>query len=187
MILATVGYMGSPSSQFKNAYFTEMSSGSEEGNSRLERNKEENKKTGHAPSHYVKDRMLNETIASYRGTSTIKNIQGYLAHKKLPPPSRNTIGRLAYSYCRVLGGDCFLSARYPCKTSVHTSGRVIHRVFTPDTPLSSCPKSSVHSYGHVLNQVCTQPIVSRHECAYLPSRPETSVPTSVNLASQVLT
>ena len=35
-------------------------------------------------------------------------LQGYLAHTKRPPPSWKTEGPYAYSYCRVLGGRCFL-------------------------------------------------------------------------------
>ena len=35
-------------------------------------------------------------------------LQGYLAHKKCPPPPRTTIGPWAYAYCRVLGGVGFL-------------------------------------------------------------------------------
>ena len=35
-------------------------------------------------------------------------IQGYLAHKKPPPPPRTAIGPYAYAYCRVLGGGVFL-------------------------------------------------------------------------------
>jgi len=38
-------------------------------------------------------------------------IQGYLAHKKLPSPKRTTIGPLACSYCRFLGGCFFFCAR----------------------------------------------------------------------------
>ena len=40
------------------------------------------------------------------------HLQGYVAHKKLPP--RTTIGRSALSYCRVLWRCSFLWARYPC-------------------------------------------------------------------------
>ena len=40
--------------------------------------------------------------------------QGYLAHKKPPPPPRTAIGASAWSYCRVLRGGGFLYARYPC-------------------------------------------------------------------------
>jgi len=44
----------------------------------------------------------------------LEPVQGYLAHQKQPPPPRTAIGLQAYSYCRVLGGGVFLSARYPC-------------------------------------------------------------------------
>ena len=35
------------------------------------------------------------------------HLQGYLAHKKQPPPPRTTIGTLVQSYCRVLGEGSF--------------------------------------------------------------------------------
>ena len=41
-------------------------------------------------------------------------VQGCLAHMKPPPPLRTTTGLQAKAYCRVLGGSCFLCARYPC-------------------------------------------------------------------------
>ena len=42
--------------------------------------------------------------------------QGYLVHKKQPPP-KTTMGPEVQGYCRVLGMDVFLGARYPCRTS----------------------------------------------------------------------
>jgi len=41
-------------------------------------------------------------------TSPAPTVQGYLNHKKPPPPPRTAIGRYAYAYCRVLGGGVFL-------------------------------------------------------------------------------
>jgi len=37
-----------------------------------------------------------------------QSVQGYLAHKKQPPPRRVVIGPWVYSYYRVLVGRCFL-------------------------------------------------------------------------------
>jgi hypothetical protein len=41
------------------------------------------------------------------------HVQGYLAHRKMPPP-RTTIGPWVQPYCRVLGAGGFFSERYPC-------------------------------------------------------------------------
>jgi len=38
----------------------------------------------------------------------MSEVQGYLAHKKTPPPPGITIGAYALSYCRVLRGVGFL-------------------------------------------------------------------------------
>ena len=35
-------------------------------------------------------------------------MQGYLAHKKQPPPPRTPLGPQAWSYCRVLRGGVFI-------------------------------------------------------------------------------
>ena len=64
----------------------------------------------------------------YRGTSLIR---------KRPPPS-DPLGPFAQGYCRVLGGGCFLEARYPCMQVVVPGGPEI-AVHTYDTPLSGEP------------------------------------------------
>ena len=49
-------------------------------------------------------------------SQALEALHGYLAHKKQPPlpqDHRRTPG--IESYCRFLGGGCFLSAGYPCK------------------------------------------------------------------------
>ena len=45
-------------------------------------------------------------------------LQGYLAHKKTPPPARTPSGPQAHTYGRIMGGFVFLYVRYPCTESV---------------------------------------------------------------------
>ena len=49
-----------------------------------------------------------------RAAFSVKAIQGYLARTKLPSLLKTAVGAYAWSYCRVLWGGGFLSARYPC-------------------------------------------------------------------------
>ena len=53
-----------------------------------------------------------------------KQLQGYLAHKRPPPPYDPTSGLCLGPYGGPRGGGCFLCARYPCTQPVSAhSGR----------------------------------------------------------------
>ena len=60
----------------------------------------------HRPPEMLETRFVAETI---QGILPVEGgLQGYLAHKKQPPPPRTTMGPWVKTYCRVLGGGCFI-------------------------------------------------------------------------------
>ena len=75
-------------------------------------------------------------------------LQGYLAHKKQPPP-RTTIGPWAYSYCRVLGGRCGKSrgAAPRVLECLGRAGRVVVRAARPPAGKHSALNPELRTSG----------------------------------------